>query len=424
MSKPAKTIIEPGAPPISTNWPVEKLGDLIRFQGGGTPDRKTLSFWDGSIRWASVKDLDSKDLNTTEESISESGLRSSAATIVEPGNVILASRVGLGKVCMNHISVAINQDLKAAIPITDTIDRRYLLHYLCSKSLFLQKIGVGATVKGVRIEDLQALEMPVPPLEEQRRIAGILDKSDTLLETRRQSITKLASFLKSTFFSLFGDPSCNSMGWNCCSMADLFDTNRPGTKCGPFGSALKRNEYTDHGIPVWGIDNVNFNRFVEPGSLFISESKYRELEAYRVMSGDILITRAGTVGRMCVARPTTAIPSIIGTNLIRLSLNSDVILPEYLCSLLSYAPGVGGSLRASSDDSAYSFMNTGTIKSLLIPVPPLVLQEKYLQIFRLVRTAEEDYQRSLTSLQALCASLQQQAFRSSRTRDAKQGTNV
>src|SRR5437773_1315321 len=133
---------------------------------------------------------------------------------------------------------------------------------------------------------------------------------------------------------MFGDPMMNPKGWPARVIEETLSKKRAGIRTGPFGSSLKRHEYVDEGIPVWGINNVRINEFVEGGPLYITQEKYRDLTNYTVQPGDILISRAGTVGRMCVAQPSYK-ASIIGTNLIRVALDFSAILPEYFTALFS-----------------------------------------------------------------------------------------
>jgi len=185
-------------------------------------------------------------------------------------------------------------------------------------------------------------------------------------------------------------------------VGDLLSAERAGTKCGPFGSALKRYEYVGTGVPVWGIDNVLPNEFVEENSLFITESKFQEIRAYEVQHGDVLISRAGTVGRMCIANPIQS-PSIIGTNLIRVVLNRQLMIPEYFVVLFTYFPNRVAQLRANGKTDSYSFMNTGTLSQLKIPVPPIELQGKFC---RLLRSIANLRQKQRTALR-LCEDLRQ-----------------
>ena len=202
-----------------------------------------------------------------------------------------------------------------------------------------------------------ALQIPLPPLDQQKRIARILDAADALRAKRRETLAQLDTLLRFSFLDMFGDPVMNPMGWHIGRLEDCFSKTRAGTCCGPFGSALKRCEYVEDGIPVWGIDNVQPNQFIQERSLFITPAKFARLRRYSVEPGDILISRAGTVGRMCVASPTVE-QSIIGTNLIRLTLNPSAMSPVYFACLYTFCGERLPGLRASGDDRSYSFLNT------------------------------------------------------------------
>jgi type I restriction enzyme S subunit len=247
----------------------------------------------------------------------------------------------------------------------------------------------------VRKDDLLSLRIPLPPLPEQKRIAAILAKADRLRRLRRTALDLSDTYLQSVFVHLFGDPGGNPKEWDVVRIEKVLSKDRAGTRTGPFGSSLKRHEYVEQGIPVWGIDNVRENEFVEEGSLFITPSKYRALSRYTVEDGDILISRAGTVGRMCVAHPTQH-PSIIGTNLVRVAVDTSTILPEYFTALFTYFAGRIGRLSMSSGGTAYSFVNPKTLKSLEIPLPPLSLQQQFVRVvhqFERLRAQQREAER-------------------------------
>ncbi|MDA1142322.1 MAG: restriction endonuclease subunit S, partial [Planctomycetota bacterium] len=283
----------------------------------------------------------------------------------------------LKKIARPTFSGICSTDILPILPRSN-LDRGFLFHFLRQQSLidYATSRCAGVNLPRLSPTHLADFDIPLPPLPEQKRIAAILDKADAIRRKRQESIRLTEEFLRSTFLDMFGDPVTNPKGWQRLKLQDAFPRDRAGTCCGPFGSALKKHEYRPSGIPVWGIDNVNVNQFVEENCLFIEKEKYDELNRYRVEHGDILISRAGTVGRMCVARPSCN-PSIIGSNLIRLTLDGDQILPEYFVSLYSYFSTRLPGLKASGDEKAYSFMNTGSLKGLEIPVPPVAKQERF-----------------------------------------------
>ena len=330
----------------------------------------------------------------------------------DSGNVLYSKlRPYLNKVVRPAEAGIATTELVPLRPLPGVLDGDYLAHYLRSADFltFAQSCVAGAKMPRVIMARLWNHLIPLPPLSEQRRIAEILNRGEALRQKRVDADYETSRLVPSTFVDLFGDPVSNSKRWPIRSMSDFFTDPRHGPKCGPFGSALKKQEYIDAGIPVWGIDNVAANRFLEANSLFISESKFSELTAYSVEGGDILISRAGTVGRMCVARPTVT-RSIIGTNLIRLSFDVRALEPEYFSTLFTYFPQIAHQLRAASDEGAYSFMNTSILRSLQIPVPPVLLQRRFAELVRAARTLDDRQADSRNKVQKLFESLLSHSF--------------
>ena len=148
-------------------WLATYLGCVIASNtGGGTPSKSNPDYWNGPIPWASVKDIQSeKFLISTIDSITEEGLRNSSSNLIPVGRLIVVTRMGLGKLAINRVPVAINQDLRAVEPTSAlSLDFAYLLF----KSLKME--GTGVTVKGITVDKLHSLPALIPPLAEQRRI--------------------------------------------------------------------------------------------------------------------------------------------------------------------------------------------------------------------------------------------------------------
>lgn len=388
---------------------IAQLGDLVTIKGGGTPDKNNPAYWrDGTIPWATVKDFVSTEISSTIDRITSAGVANSATQVIPAGNLIVPTRMAVGKAAVNRIDLAINQDLKALIP-RKNVDRDYLLRALIASGEKPERQAGGATVKGITLPVLRALEIPLPPLPEQKRIAAILDQADSLRRLRQRAIDRLSFLLRSTFLNLFGDPVTNPIGFPIRSLPEFYISQQEGTKRGPFRSALKKDELVESGIPVWNMDNIDISgKTVSPFRMWITEEKYKELQTYSVVDGDVLISRAGTVGKMCVADSGGA-ASIISTNLIRVRFGPD-LLPIYFVSLMTYCKGRVGRLK-TGPDGAFTHMNTGVLDKLKFPYPPLGLQRRFSAI---VKSFEEQRARLLThlaKLDALFASLQQRAFR-------------
>lgn len=158
---------------IPNNWEWVRLGNCIMTViGGGTPSKNNSEYWNGEIPWASVKDLkDEMYLNKTIDRITRKGLDNSSSNVVPKNNIIISTRMGLGKIQINVIDVAINQDLKA-IFLPKGMSMKYFYYFYKSLSI----MGSGMTVKGIRQEELLNIPFPLPPLNEQYKIVEKIEE--------------------------------------------------------------------------------------------------------------------------------------------------------------------------------------------------------------------------------------------------------
>ena len=154
------------------------LGDVVEIVGGGTPSKRNPNFYGGNIPWATVRDMNVDELIKTEHSITAAGLAASSAKIIPAGNIVIATRVGLGKVCLLKRDTAINQDLRGLLPKGNhPLEQKYLFYWYKSISEKVVAAGTGATVQGVKLPFVKSLPIPLPSPEEQRRIVAVLDEA-------------------------------------------------------------------------------------------------------------------------------------------------------------------------------------------------------------------------------------------------------
>ena len=208
------------APP---HWAVCRIGDLaLTITGGGTPSKSHPTYWGGSIPWASVKDLrELKFIDDTEDRITEEGLKNSSSNLIPPGRVIVCTRMGLGKVAINRVALAINQDLKA-LELPNEVNTDFFLILYKTREVK----GTGTTVSGIKQDQLLALPAALPPLEEQSRIAAKVDELMALcdkLEAQQQARRKLQNALRqSTLQAVASATSPRELQTSWARLADNF----------------------------------------------------------------------------------------------------------------------------------------------------------------------------------------------------------
>lgn len=347
---------------------VEKLGNLVSITGGGTPERSNPSFWGGGIPWVTVKDFKSLEITGATEHITTAGLEGSASNLIQTGAIIVPTRMALGKAAINTVPVAINQDLKALrVKDASVVDRDFLFRFLLSKSAYLESQGKGATVKGITLDVLRELEVPLPPRKEQQRIAAILDKADVLRRKRKDAICLANELLQATFFHLFGDADTNQYSWPLVRLEEI---------------ALQVTD-GEHQTPLRSSEGVYLlsARNVQNGYLALQDVDYVPQEEFERIRrrcepkrGDILISCSGSIGR--VAQVATDDPLALVRSVALVRPDTEKVRSSFLEHFLRSAT-MQRRMIAASKSSAQANLFQGPIRALPVMLPPIEDQVRF-----------------------------------------------
>lgn len=281
-----------------------------------------------------------------------------------------------------------------------------LLSWHYSRGTFRGMCRQWVNQASINRDQLLDMQIPLPSLGEQQRIAAILDAADDLRAKRHASITALGALSQSIFLDMFGNPNRE---WSRCAVADAAAPRRGSIRTGPFGSQLLHSEFVDDGVAVLGIDNAVNNEFRWDERRFITEAKYRELSRYRVHPGDVLITIMGTIGR-CAVVPDD-IPVAINTkHLCCITLDPQVCRPDYLHAYFLHHPEARDYLGRTGKGAIMTGLNLGVIKEMPLVLPPMEIQSEFAARTVSVRRNMDAAQASLDQADALFSSLQSRAF--------------
>ena len=294
---------------------------------------------------------------------------------------------------------------------SERITGPYLFNFL--RAPYVRKAGAmkmkgAAGQRRVPADFFAALRIPLPPLDEQKRIAGILDAADALRAKRREALAQLDTLLQSTFLDMFGELTGN--GWEMVTVEDVARNKNNAIRTGPFGSQLLHSEFVSEGIRVLGIDNAVANVFRKGEPRFITPQKYELLRRFTVRPGDVLITIMGTCGR-CAVVPEDVGVAINTKHLCCITLDREKCLPGFMHAYFLEHPLARRYLERSAKGAIMAGLNMGIIKALPIPVPPLDLQHRFATIVESVEQQKARQRAHLAELDTLFASLQSRAFR-------------
>ncbi|MEA2074331.1 MAG: restriction endonuclease subunit S [Euryarchaeota archaeon] len=202
-------------------------------------------------------------------------------------------------------------------------------------------------------------------------------------------------------------------GWCYTYIDALLSTNRTGIKTGPFGSLLKKHEHRIEGIPVLGIENIEAMKFITGSKIRITKEKSTQLFGYDALPDDVLISRSGTVGEVCVV-PEGLGEARISTNLIRVTLAPNGMLPLFFTFLFNGSPDVLDQVTDLCKGSTRNFLNRGILFSLIFPLSPLAEQHRIVveveRRLSLCDKLEETIAESLQKAEALRQSILKRAF--------------
>lgn len=387
-----------------TAWTVERLDNCCHIVSGATPSTVVAEYWDGDIPWVTPKDLSdlgSATISDTPRKLTQEGLAACSASLLPAGSVLFSSRAPIGHVALNSVPMATNQGFKSFVPQPDRLHAKYLYWWLRTNKDFLQGLGNGVTFKEVSKAAVSRIEIPLPPLPEQRRIAAILDQADALRAKKSESQGQFDSLARSVFLDMFGDPRNNPNNWPMRPFAEVCPTH--------LGKMLDAKQQTGNHLRFY-VRNINV-QWLSLDLTNIAEMDFPPdvRSKYRLMPGDLLICEGGEPGRAAIWHGEIE-ECYFQKAIHRGRPVQDMATPEYLVMLLWFL-SKRGVLADHITSATIAHLTGEKLKRMLIPVPPISLQERFSQIFKAIQDRAAVQATCVSAFDALFASLQFRAFR-------------
>ncbi len=380
------------------------LGELVEIRGGGTPSKARAEFYrNGSVPWVTPKDMKKWDIDSSIDRITEQALENSTAKLIPPNSVLVVIRSGVLKhslpVGISRVPLAVNQDLKALICGREVYPQ-YLGRFLRARAPVILRSVRGTTADNISTAVLKQLEIPLPPLAEQKRIAGILDAADALRAKRRESLAQLDTLIQATFLDMFGDPVTNPKGWDVVPFESLGKSR--------LGKMLDAAKQTDEDrCPYLANLNVQWNRFVLDDLREMTFTKADRAE-FALEHGDLLICEGGEVGRTAIWRGEME-NVFFQKALHRVRLEPDLAVPEFVLWFMWFMAEHGG-FSDFTTSATIAHLTGVKLKRLPVPLPPVRLQRQFASIFESIDEHREQQTEYRSDLDALFSSLQARAF--------------
>lgn len=402
------------------SWPVVPLTKALDsapvFVDGDWVESKDQDP-EGDVRLIQLADIgDGYYVDKSNRFLTSDAARRLKCTFLEAGDLLVARMPDpLGRACV------FPGDSKQAVTVVDvciirpdpnTVHTPWLMHCINSPQSRNQidEYTTGTTRQRISRGNLAKIKVALPPLEEQRRIAAILDQAETLRTQRRQALAHLDTLTQSLFLDMFGDPVKGDGRYAVQAVETVASDARYSIVDGPFGSAIKQSDYLDSGIPVIRIGNLTKDGYYSSANLlYISRPLFESFKRSNVLPGDVLISRVGTLGNTCIY-PTDAGEALLSTTgVCKITVNQNVMLAVYLHAAIR-CPTFQDQIQKSASTSVQKYFNLSALKNWRIVVPPLALQQTFATRIQAIEALKATHRTALAQLDALFASLQQRAF--------------
>ena len=397
---------------VPSDWRILKLREISEIVSGSTPKTNIPEFWNGDIVWLTPDDLSNSTglfMRDSSRKITKKGLRSCSAKLLPPNSVVLSSRAPIGYVKVVKVEFATNQGCKS-IKYNGSFDPTFLAYSLIMRINELVKYGSGTTFQEISKSNLEIVEVPFPPLPEQRKIAEILETVDRAIEKTDAIIEKYKRIKQGLMQDLltrgideggkirseethrFKDSPLGRIPeeWEVVSVYDIADIINGGT---PNTSVP---EYWNGKIPWLSVEDFNTGkRWVFESTKYITELGLKKSSTRLLKKGMLIISARGTVGALAqLGRDMAFNQTSYGLNSKdKKRLSNDFLyfaLKHYVTLFLSLAYG-----------NVFDTITRDTFKDILIPLPPLPEQKRIAEVLSQIDAViekEEKYKEKLERL--------------------------
>ena len=322
-----------------------------------------------------------------------------------PYIAVVKDGAGVGRVIKLPAKSSVIGTMQYIIP-HENIDVSYLAYAM--ENMNLGRYYTGATIPHIYFKDYQKEELPIPSLDEQRRIAAVLDKVTDLIAQRRAQLDKLDLLVKSRFVEMFGDPEVNSFKLPSIPMTNLceiIDGDR-----GP--NYPKQEEFSSDGYCLFlNAKNVTNSGFCFNQCLYISKEKDSLMRKGKLQRGDIVLTTRGTIGNLAFYDNTIPYENVrINSGMVILRVHKEQITEIFFIEQFKMLLDLIKSKMASG--SAQPQLPISTMKQIMMLVPPIEKQMEFNKIVAQTNTFKSSITSSLDLLETLKKTLMQQYFES------------
>lgn len=323
---------------------------------------------------------------------------------INNGDVLISWSASLGVYVWDKGRAILNQHIFKVVFNKIDIDKTYFIFAVKSLLEKMEKQTHGATMKHITKPLFDNMEFPLPPMEEQKKIAARLDAVSDLLAKQKQLLSEQDTLIQSTFYDMFGNPIKNEKGWKFSKISSIYKVRS--------SQRIHQKDLALSGIPFLRVSDLEKKiNCVSPNiNLFISDEFFSILHKNRDIpeENDILITTRGTLGDVYIYKNNDRFYFQDGM-ITWLKPNKNSIMPLFFLHLFKTCE-FKNSLHKYKGGTTVAYLSIKNLSDLLIPVPPLELQQKFAAIAEQIEAEKSKIKSAIAETQTLFNSMMSEYF--------------
>jgi len=351
---------------LPDTWTEVPIGDVCAVVGGSTPRTSVAEYWDGDIPWVTPDDL-AKDRSqyvaTGRRCLTESGYASCSTQLLPPGTVLLTSRAPIGYVAIAKQEICTNQGFKSFVPPIG-LSSKYLYWYLKWATPMIRDMGSGTTFSEISGKVAKTIPLRIPPTAEQERIVAAIEERFSRLDAGvvavERALVGIDGWINSTVQTAFKGVAETTEAEET-TLGDMCERVTKGTTPTSIG-----HRFTDEGINFVKVESIVDGRIIHSKCAHISEAAHADLERSQLQIDDVLVSIAGTLGRVGIVSEGD-VPANTNQALAIVRLR-DPLLSRFVMAWLG-SPSIQSVLRGGGKGVGMGNLTLEQIRKLRVVLP-------------------------------------------------------
>lgn len=385
---------------LPKGWEWKKLGDVCEIIMGQSPPGNSYNLESkGTPLLNGAADFSDKSIKAKQYT-------NKPTKLSKKGDILLCIRATIGNGCFSDREYCLGRGVCAVRPKNSNLDQNYLLYFLNREVIRLASMAEGSTIKGVRKNDMDKVDIIIPPYPIQKKIGQILQRSESLKQKREEANYDTNALIQSIFYELFGDVKNNSYNFPRVHIGQIARLQG--------GFAFKSSDYKKEGIKLVTISNVHYLRLIWGDDSYLPQEYLSKYSEFSLNEGDLVIAMTRPIIKSLdtvklVEIQKSDLPALLNQRVGRFRLDSTKINKKYF-EYFCYSNNFKNEIEKFSSVSLQPNVSSKQIESIEILMPPLSIQNLFAEIIKKIESLKLKQSESTSDINNLFDALMQQAF--------------